>query len=120
VVDAEVIGMIRRVLGDVDTGRDEMLLDMIERVGIGGDFLKEKETARRLRAGVHFAPVISTRQAYDQWVADGRDEVARARERMDVLFAARAERGRPLADDTLAELAGACGVTPGMARELGH
>ncbi|MGE5229823.1 MAG: trimethylamine methyltransferase family protein [Deltaproteobacteria bacterium] len=120
VVDAEVIGMIRRVLGEVDTGRDEMLLDMIARVGIGGDFLKEKETSRRLRAGEHFAPVVSTRQAYDQWVADGRDEVARSRERMDVLFAARAERGRPLAGDTLAELAGVCGVTQDMARALGH
>ena len=75
-----------------------MMADMIERVGIGGDFLKEKETARRLRAGEHFAPAISSRQAYDQWVADGRDEVARARERMDALFAARAERGRPLAE----------------------
>ena len=120
VVDAEVVGMIRRVLGDVDTGRDEMLLDMIERVGIGGDFLKEKGTARRLRAGEHFAPVVSTRQAYDQWVADGRDEVTRARERMDALFAGRAGRGRPLADDTLAELAAVCGVTPDMARALGH
>ena len=120
VLDAEVVGMIRRVLGDVDTGRDEMMLDMIERVGIGGDFLKEKETARRLRAGEHFTPVVSSRQAYDQWVADGRDEVARAKERMEALFAGRAERGRPLADDRLAELAAVCGVTPDMARVLGH
>ena len=58
-------------------------------------------------------PSVSSRQAYDQWVADGRDEVARAKERMDALFAGRAERGRPLADDTLAELAAVCGVTPG-------
>jgi trimethylamine--corrinoid protein Co-methyltransferase len=120
VVDAEIAGMIRRILGEVDTRREEMLVDMIERVGIGGDFLKEKVTARRLRAGEHFAPVISSRQPYDQWVADGRDEVARARERMDALFAARAGRGRPLTDDMLAELAGVCGVTPEMTRTLGH
>lgn len=119
VVDAEVVGMIHRMLGDVDTGPDAMLLDMIERVGIGGDYLKEKETSRRLRAGEHFAPVVSTRRAYDQWVADGRDEVALAKERMELLFAERAERGRPLAGDTLAELAEVCGVTPEMARVLG-
>ena len=119
VLDAEVVGMIRRMLGDVDTGRDEMMVDMIERVGIGGDFLKEKETARRLRAGEHFIPRISSRQAYDQWVADGRDEVARARERMDALVAARAERGRPLDEAARAELAGICGVTPEVARALG-
>jgi trimethylamine--corrinoid protein Co-methyltransferase len=119
VLDAEVVGMIRRVIGDVDTGRDEMMVDMIERVGIGGDFLKEKETARRLRAGEHFIPKISSRQAYDQWVADGRDEVARARERMDELFAARAERGRPIETAARAELAAICGVTPEMMRALG-
>jgi trimethylamine:corrinoid methyltransferase-like protein len=112
--------MIRRVLGDVDTGRDEMLLDMIGRVGIGGDFLREKATSRRLRAGEHLAPVVSTRQTYDQWVADGRDEVTRARERMEALFADHVARGRPLADDRLAELAAVCGVTPDMARALGH
>jgi len=119
VLDAEVVGMIRRILGDVNTGRDEMMVEMIERVGIGGDFLKEKETARRLRAGEHFTARISSRQAYDQWAADGRDEVARARERMDALFTARAERGRPLDDAARAELAAICGVTPGMARALG-
>ena len=39
---------------------------------------------------------------------------------MEALFAGRAERGRPLADDRLAELAAVCGVTPDMARVLGH
>ncbi len=51
-------------------------------------------------------------------MADGRDEVARARERMAALFAARAERGRPLGDEQRAELARVCGVTPEMARAL--
>jgi trimethylamine:corrinoid methyltransferase-like protein len=97
-----------------------MMVEMIERVGVGGDFLKEKETARRLRAGQHFTPAISSRQAYDQWVADGRDEVARARERMDALFAARAARGRPMAEEQRVELARICGVTPKIAQELGH
>ena len=97
VLDAEVVGMIRRVLGDVDTGRDEMMLDMIERVGIGGDFLKEKETARRLRAGEHFTPV--------DLVAPGLRPVGRGRARRGGAgpgsawtrsSPARAERGRPL------------------------
>jgi trimethylamine--corrinoid protein Co-methyltransferase len=118
VVDAEIVGMIRRILGGVDVGREEMMAEMIARVGIGGDFLKEKETAKRLRAGEHFLPRVSSRQAYDQWVADGRDEVARARERMDALLAGHAERGRPLADEQRAELARLCGITPEMERAL--
>ena len=120
VLDAEIAGMIRRILGDVRTEPAEMMADMIARVGIGGDFLKEKETARRLRAGEHYLPAISSRQPYDQWVADGRDEVARARERMDALLSAHAERGRPMAEDVRAELAAVCGVTPEMAAALGH
>ncbi len=119
VLDGEVVGMIRRMLGEVATTRDEMLVDMIDRVGIGGDFLKEKETSRRLRAGEHFTPAISSRQAYDQWVADGRDEVVRAEERMEGFFARRAERGRPVSVDQLEELASICGVTAEMRRVLG-
>ncbi|HEY5388781.1 MAG TPA: trimethylamine methyltransferase family protein [Thermoleophilia bacterium] len=94
--------------------------DELERVGIGGDFLKEKMTTKRLRAGEHFMPVVSSRQAYGQWKADGRDEVARARERMDALLAARAERPRPLNAEQLSELAAVCGVTPAVASALGH
>ena len=96
-----------------------MMLDMIERVGIGGDFLKEKETARRLRAGEHFTPVMSppgvrpvghgrTRRGGEGKGTHG-DALRRPR-----------RRDRPLADDRLAELAAVCGVTREMALELGH
>ena len=120
VIDAEIVGMIQRILGGVDLSSEAMLLDMIERVGIGGDFLKEKETSRRLRAGEHFMPVVSTRQGYDAWRADGRREMERAVARMDALFAARAERAPALDPGLRAELARVCGVTPEMARALGH
>ena len=39
---------------------------------------------------------------------------------MEALFAGRAERDRPMADDRLAELAAVCGVTTDMAGVLGH
>ena len=70
------------------------------------------------RRALHRPPSRRARRT-DQWVADGRDEVTRARERMDALFAARAERGRPLDDAARAELAAICGVTPEMERALG-
>ena len=120
VIDAEIVGMIRRLLDDVDLSREAMMLDMIERVGIGGDYLKEKETSKRLRAGEHFLPVISTRQGYDSWKVDGRRETELAVARMDALFAARADRAPALDPGLRAELARVCGVTPEMARALGH
>jgi trimethylamine--corrinoid protein Co-methyltransferase len=120
VIDAEIVGMIRRILGETDLGREAMMLDMIGRVGIGGDYLKEKETSRRLRAGEHFLPVISSRQGYDAWRADGRRETDRAVDRMTALLAARAERPPTMDPAVRAELARVCEVTPEMARELGH
>ena len=44
VVDTEIVHRFRTLLGEVEITREAMLLDMIERVGIGGNFLREKET----------------------------------------------------------------------------
>jgi trimethylamine:corrinoid methyltransferase-like protein len=83
---------------------------MIERIGPGGHFLAEKETARRIRAGEQFAPIVSTRLSYDAWKAQGRDEVAAAREQMAAMLQARAHWRPALSDDQLAALAEVCGV----------
>ncbi len=120
VIDAEIVATVRRLLADVDLSREAMFVDMIERVGIGGDYLKEKETSKRLRAGEHFLPVIATRQGYDAWRADGRREVERALERMAVLLARRAERPPAMEPERRSALARICGVTPDMVRALGH
>jgi trimethylamine:corrinoid methyltransferase-like protein len=83
---------------------------MVERVGVGGHFLGEKETRRRIRAGEHFAPAISTRASYDAWKAEGRDEIAVARELAAALLAARADWRPALDEDRLRALAEVCGV----------
>lgn len=110
VIDCEIAGMIRRLLGDVTISHQEILGEMVERVGIGGHFLAEKETRRRIRAGEHFSPAISTRATYDTWKAEGRDEVAAARERASALLAGRAGWQPALTDAQLAALADVCGV----------
>jgi trimethylamine--corrinoid protein Co-methyltransferase len=110
VIDAEIAGMVRRLLGAVTISHEEILGEMVERVGVGGHFLAEKETRRRVRAGEHFTPAISTRASYDQWKADGRDELAVARERVAALLAARADWRPALSDEQLAALAAVCGV----------
>ena len=86
---------------------------MVAKVGVGGHFLAEKETRRRVRAGEHFAPAISTRASYDAWKADGRDELAVAREQTAALLAARADWRPALSDDQLDALAAVCGVPAG-------
>lgn len=120
VIDSEIVAMIKRMLAQVDLGESAMLTEMIARVGIGGDYLKEKETSRRLRAGEHFLAQISTRLGYEAWLADGRNERRRAIELMTRTLALRDELGPVLDDDRRAELARLCGVTADQARVLGH
>jgi trimethylamine--corrinoid protein Co-methyltransferase len=110
VIDCEIAGIIRRLLSDVPVSHDEILGELIEKVGPGGHFLAEKETRRRLRAGEQFTPVVSTRLSYDAWKAEGRDEVAVARERVAAMLAARADWRPALSDAQLGALAAVCGV----------
>ena len=113
VIDNEIAGYIRRLLGEVTISHEEILGEMVAKVGVGGHFLAEKETRRRVRAGEHFAPAISTRASYDAWKADGRDELAVAREQTAALLAARADWRPALSDDQLDALAAVCGVPAG-------
>ena len=53
--------MIRRLLGETEISSETIMADSIERVGFKGEYLKEKETARRVRAGEQFMPAIATR-----------------------------------------------------------
>jgi len=110
VVDGEIAAMIRRLLGEVEFSPETVARETIERVGIGGDFLSEKETRRRIRAGEHFVPRIASRQPYDAWLAQERTEVDIASERVDQILRDRAQRPPYLDRDSLAALQEACGT----------
>lgn len=111
VIDCEIVGIIRRLLGDVTISHEEILSDMMARVGPGGHFLAERETSRRIRAGEQFTPTVSTRLSYDAWKAEGRDEIAAAREAVAETFAARTAWRPALDDSQVAALAEVCHVT---------
>ena len=110
VIDCEIVGIIRRLLAEVTISREEILAEMIERIGPGGHFLGEKDTTRRLRAGAQYTPTVSTRLSYDAWKAEGRDEIAAAREKVAATLTARADWRPALDDDQLRALADVCGI----------
>jgi trimethylamine--corrinoid protein Co-methyltransferase len=112
-IDCEIAGVIRKLLAEVPISQEEILAEMIERVGPGGHFLAEKDTTRRLRAGLQYTPTVSTRLSYDAWLAQGKDELDVAREWVEAVLQAR-EAWRPaLDDDQLRALADVCGVDAG-------
>jgi trimethylamine--corrinoid protein Co-methyltransferase len=121
VIDDEIAQMIARILDGVEVSGETILSGMIERVGHRGDYLKEKDTRRRLRAGEVFQPAIADRQSWEHWRAAGTDEVETARAAVRGIVAAAGARGPLLTEAQLRELAacvdaGSQGSAPGGAR----
>ncbi len=114
-IDAEIASMVRRICAGTEITPETMMVELIERVGPGGNYLREKVTSQRLRAGEHFYPTIGNRLPYEGWLADGRTEADRARERVEQLLAEHAAEADPtrasgLSADQRAALAEVCGV----------
>jgi trimethylamine---corrinoid protein Co-methyltransferase len=111
-IDAEVARLVKRLVAGVEITPETVMLDVIERVGVGGNFLKEKVTRERVRAGEHYTPVVGSRLPFEQWVVEGRQETDVARDIVEQTLAARAAEGGGslLSDDQLAELAEICGA----------
>jgi trimethylamine--corrinoid protein Co-methyltransferase len=104
VIDAEMATMIQRLLEGAEISAATVQAETIERVAFKGDYLKEKDTSRRLRAGEVFMPQVASRLALEQWRADGRDETAAASERVREIIAAADARGPLLPAETIARL----------------
>jgi len=108
VIDNEIAAMVRRLLGQVEVSDRTLAADSIAQVGPGGDFLGQKETARRIRAGEHFMPTISDRVSYEKWAEREKTEVDAAREQVEQVLAARAQRPSYLDEAQLEALAEIC------------
>jgi trimethylamine--corrinoid protein Co-methyltransferase len=98
VIDDEIAQMILRILEGAEVTPATLMHEAVERVGLTGNYLVEKETRRRLRAGEQFLPAISDRRSYEQWEASPVDEVTKAAARVRELVAAAEARG-PLLDE---------------------
>jgi trimethylamine--corrinoid protein Co-methyltransferase len=71
VIDAELIGMAKRLLGGIE-GRDNPLaLDIMRRVGHGADFLREPHTRARFREEFYIPSPVVDRGSMDAWLANG-------------------------------------------------
>jgi len=107
---------VRRLHGEVDVSTATMAAESIAKVGPGGGYLGEKDTARRIRAGEHLLPTVSNRLSYDKWVEEGTTENDVANDEVERILAARGANAPYLADDQLDELAAICKIDAGGIR----
>jgi trimethylamine--corrinoid protein Co-methyltransferase len=110
VADNEMAAMARRLYAEVEVSAATTAAECIAKVGPGGGFLGEKDTARRIRAGEHLPPSLSNRLSYDKWLEEGVTENDVANAEVERILAARAEKAPYVDDDQLDELAAVCKV----------
>lgn len=96
VMNDEIIAMVRRIMRGIEVSTDTLMLDLIDGVGPGGEFVSAKETARQCRSEI-WMPRLFDRQPWDEWEAAGAPTVAdRIKGRVNDIL--RNHRPPPLAD----------------------
>ncbi len=79
-IDDEMIRLVRRIAHGVVVDDETLALDVIEKVGVAGNFLGQRHTMQHLKSE-HLLPKLLDRRSYDLWVQDGRKSMEeRARE----------------------------------------
>lgn len=116
VIDNEIAGMVRRLLGVLDVSDAALATGDIVDVGPGGSFLGVKDTARRIRAGEHYRPTVSRRLSYEKWAQEGLTEEDRAIAVAERALRTHWDKGPRLTEAQIDELASLCGVSRSDAR----
>lgn len=70
VIDSEMSRIIGRMAQGIEVNDDTLALDVIDKVGIGKDFLGQRHTMEHFRTE-HFIPIVTDRSSYDTWKAKG-------------------------------------------------
>lgn len=83
-VENEMGGMLRRISDGIIVNDDTLALDVIEKVGIGGNYLGEKHTVDHVRD--FWQPEIFRRDTYEKFWSEYKHIEERAREKVDVIL----------------------------------
>jgi trimethylamine--corrinoid protein Co-methyltransferase len=70
VMNNEIIGMTRRILRGIEVTDETLMLDLIDEIGPGGEFMSAYETGRRCRSEI-WQPKLLDRSNWIKWEATG-------------------------------------------------
>ena len=80
-IDDEVLGYLERVVRGMRVNEGTLAVDLIRKVGHGGQFLREPHTLREFKNEL-WMPEISCRSTFGRWLSrGGKNVVATAKER---------------------------------------
>jgi trimethylamine--corrinoid protein Co-methyltransferase len=71
VIDNETLGMTMRALEGIAVCDETLALDVIDKVGPGGNYILEDHTVEYLRDEYYFPSLVMSRQSRDQWKQEG-------------------------------------------------
>ncbi|MFN2168362.1 MAG: trimethylamine methyltransferase family protein, partial [Anaerolineae bacterium] len=88
VIDAEIVGMAKRLVRGVDDTADPLALDVMREVGHAGNFLKSKHTRRHFRKEDYIPTEVIDRDFRQTWFDKGALDInTRAHRRVQELMA---------------------------------
>ena len=99
IIDDEVIGMVKRVLGGVRVNPETLGLDVIKKVGPGGNYVTEDHTIEHMM-DEFFYPNPSVRLNLDLWQEAGQPDMVRRAE-IQVRHILQHEKGDLLSPDLI-------------------
>ncbi len=78
----EAVSLVKRILRGIRVNGDTLAVDVVERTGIGGNFIQDEHTLRHFREEI-WSPGLLNRQVYDVWRSGGSRTLGeRCRERV--------------------------------------
>jgi len=81
-LDHEIAGMVLKICRGFEVNSDTIALDLIKKVGIGGNYLAQPHTLRNIRD--NFVSMVWDSDPFDVWVQKGaKDPMAMAREKVE-------------------------------------
>ena len=84
---AEFIARNRRLLAAIEVSPETLAVDVLVRVGPGGDFLGQKHTSRHLRDS-QWRPALLNHMSHERWLeSGGLDLTQKARQKARELIA---------------------------------
>lgn len=70
VMDCEIYGIVKKIAGGIEVNEETLAVDVIEKVGVGNNYLAEKHTRKHMRE--IWQPVVFDRSSYDAWESGGK------------------------------------------------